>query len=311
MKRTLSVIGCGGAGINSLNRIVDQFQHESLDVLTIDTSESNHVAETITEKYTVGNKLGSGKDRSKNSEALIACIPKLATIDSDVTIIISSSSGGSGNVIANLVLSTLLRANKRVVFVMICHTNTLTNAENTRKAFKSLQSICGTKYQVPCFIFDNKAGRAKVDECLVSDMVLLLKLLSHDYAELDDADKLRFLTPNVIGPNSMGIYSDTGLKSSGKMDESENQLVLPDGAIIPSVISVNKTGDSEEFVSLEDAVGVDPKFKCVGISGIPISPKYLTYLGERVEALSRMKVQNTQMSVLDDATESVSAGVEI
>ena len=311
MNHKISVIGCGGCGINSLNRIVESFQDPSLDVITVDTSESNEVSPAITERYVLGTGFGSGKDRSKNSDALIEAVPKLATTDADVTIVISSASGGSGNVIANLILSTLLRANKRVVFVMVCHTNTLTNAENTRKAFKSLQSICGDKYQVPCFIYDNKSGRKGVDESLVSDMVLLLKLLAHDYAELDDTDKLRFLTPKVTGPNSMGIYTSTKLKSSGKMDASENQLILPDGAIIPSVISINKTGDSEDFIAMEDAVGVDPKFSCVGISGIPISPEYLTYLGERLEQLKRMKVQHTQMQALDDATESVSAGVEL
>jgi len=312
MTKKIAIVGAGGCGINSVNRIIESYTHETMDVYTVDTSESNIVSEAITESYTVGDGLGSGKDRAKNIDGLVAAVPRLAKEEADVTIIIASSAGGSGNVIANLIAATLLRSGQRIVFVMVCHTNTLKNAENTRKAFKSLDSICDGKYQIPCFIYDNKDGRAAVDKALVADMTLLLQLLCLDYAELDDADKLRFLTPNVIGPNSVGIYAEISKKSKEDMSAGENQLIIPSDAIIPSVITINKTGDSvDDFVSMEDAVGVDSKFKCIGISGIPISPAYLKYLGEKLEQLKRMHVHQTKMSLLDEAAESVSDKVEI
>lgn len=309
MKVTL--IGTGGAGTNHLNRIVESYEYE-LDAIVIDTSKSNSIHKDVSESFVVGNGIGSGRNRQHNAEALIHKVPKLTTLDSDVVIILSSTSGGSGNVIANLLAATLLKAGKHVIMVLTSHVNTLRSAENTQKALQSLAGICGEKYQIPTMLYDNKPGRAEVDKNINEDLTILLDLLTGTWSELDDTDKLKFLSPDVIGPNSLGVYPETAFGPLDDLTFGENQLYVPEHAIVPSVITVNETGDALDNISaIEDFVGISNEFHMFGLSGLPLSAIYLKYVGETIEEFRRANVKTTNINILETATESIADDIVI
>ena len=310
----VSCIGFGGAGINQLNTLVDNSKlvkklGKQLDVMVVDTSSSNPVSSKIIDNYILGTGLGSGKDRAENATAAMNALPNLLNRDSDVFVLISSSSGGTGDIMSNIAAAKLLKSGKIVVKISITHTNSFANTQNTIKAFSTLEKVCANHY-MGVMIFDNTEGRKPADECLQRDLELMLTTLCVDYQELDDADKKRFLVPSeIVGPHAIGFYDNMLLGPIGEelpsdtkgVSMSDNQFVIPDDRHIPSILSINDTGDIEsKFSMFEDFVGVSSVFKMTALNGAALSTDYLTYLKESMDRHKRVTHTKTTFTALAD-----------
>ncbi len=313
----ITIFGCGGCGINQINKLVEDSKQlkpfgDRLDVVAVDTSTSNPVNKTITESYVLGNQEGSGKDRGTNSTELMQQAAQVVRgkLDStDVFVFIASTSGGSGDVISNVMINTVLSAGKLAIKLCVAHTNSFKNTENTLKAFKTMEKVCGERY-LGVMIYDNGGSRLNADMALQRDLLLLLNTLCVDYIELDDNDKRKFLAPhNVQGPHGIGFYDKMILGPLGEelpanntdISMSDNQLVIPTTNHVPSVLTINETGDAEsKFICYEDFVGISNDVTITAVNGVALSPYYLTYLRDTMTNHNRVVHVTTQMDNMQE-----------
>ena len=122
-------IGCAGAGSNVVEELKNKIEYNFVKYLTIDTSDANVKKDIpfrhIKKDTSDGSALaGSGGIRGKNyNDVQKGCIDfindeKLHTFDG-VIYLVFSSNGGSGNVIASVILKELLTKNIPVACLIV------------------------------------------------------------------------------------------------------------------------------------------------------------------------------------------------
>jgi cell division GTPase FtsZ len=145
----INVYACGGAGINLGSQLV-KFNNRKdpgfaeLKTFFIDTSKSN-IQSNIPEDniYLVDGLDGSGKKRDTNYVALAECSKEILHQfkPADINIVLHSASGGSGSVIAPILVSELLSRKSLTIVILIGSTSSRIEAENTSKTLKSYEMI--------------------------------------------------------------------------------------------------------------------------------------------------------------------------
>ncbi len=205
-KATVSVIGCGGCGIN-LSR------HFAPDTrilhMKFDTSMAN--ARPGEKVYVLGDGSGSGSLRSENAKEIDKAITTLSDQDlclSDVGIFVFSLCGGTGSVIAPLMMREYARKGKKVIGVAVADTSHAVGANNTSNTLKTLMAVAKNNNIVMPLILvsnDNADSNRDVDDIVVSALQHLLDLLLLDVREIDRNDRLNWVDSSKVTGTAPGL----------------------------------------------------------------------------------------------------------
>jgi hypothetical protein len=208
-KGRVQLYACGGAGVNigkqfEQFRGVDEVGCATMDVVYIDASRAN-ISETVPEKYCYLLKGvdGSGKIRRENYQAIADHTREILQLHEpkDLSIVISSGSGGSGSVIAPSLVSELLDRGEQVIVVLIGSTDTKLDIDNTLKTLKSYDAIVKkhNKPVVMAYLENNSrtTPRAAVDQAVHRMISSLSYLYSRQNEELDSRDLHNWINFNI------------------------------------------------------------------------------------------------------------------
>lgn len=227
----ITIYACGGLGIN-LGHELEKYRAEvetacaALEIFYADTSRSNLKHDTPENRFfLIEGKDGSGKVRSENASSIVERIPSLLIKfkpSDDLSIVLSSASGGTGSVIASSLVSELLERGKRVVCITVGTKTSKLEISNTIKTIKTYESIARLrKKPVVMFYAENSGVNRKDSDNDVRRVVISLALLfSHANAELDTADLANWLDYEKVTSFS---YNLVGLEIVDNLDEIKNK----------------------------------------------------------------------------------------
>jgi hypothetical protein len=209
LRGRVRVYACGGTGINIAASLdgkqpKEDLAYAQLDITYIDTSKSNLLEKKLDQNrvYLVGDGLeekdGAGKMRRTHFEDIKDCTGDILQRHEpgDLSVVISSLSGGSGSVIAPLIVSRLLKAGKPVIAIGIASLASKVEILNTLDTFQSYEGII-TKLEMPITLAYYQNGtdtpRATVDAEVRGLIASLMMLYSRNNAELDSQDLKHWL----------------------------------------------------------------------------------------------------------------------
>lgn len=205
----LTIYGCGGAGVK-IASLFEPMRGNSevgicdVSVTYIDTAFSD-LPSNVSPKNTflLKDSDGSGGLRRELSDDIIASVPQILKIHEpgDISIVISSGSGGSGSVFAPSVVSELVRMGKQVIAVVIGDAHTTQWMNNTINTVKSYNGIAQLrKSTVPLAYFENTSDKEEKDVNMsVAQFVSgVAALWSRQNNGLDSKDLNHFLNPSKV-----------------------------------------------------------------------------------------------------------------
>jgi hypothetical protein len=240
---TVTVYGCGGGGINMVRRALPEFKNNAT-YRYIDTSKlANLLAGE--EAIIMGSGEGSGGVRQENADPVIKAIASLSDEDlglADVNIVVFSVAGGSGSVIAPLLIKDIAGRRKRLVIALVISaTQSKMHTNNTLKTLQSLRNITDEiGLYLPISIFDNNAGIKAVDQTMPYKLARLVDLLTAPTIEIDKNDRLNWINvPKTLGVSMSGLrllYVTTATEST--MDAGVEVRPNPDGYIYDSLLAI-------------------------------------------------------------------------
>lgn len=204
--KNIKLYCAGGAGINIGSYFSNQTVKDNLAVSNaeiiptyIDTSRSN-LAKSIPEEsvYMIEGLDGSGKVRSENYKHITDCVLDILQSHppGDLNIVLSSGSGGSGSVIAPVLIGELTQLGVPVVVIVVGSTDSRIELENTIRTLKSYESIAQLrKTPIAGMYFQNssKSPRKSVDADIHRAINVLSVLFSGNIDELDSSDLRNWL----------------------------------------------------------------------------------------------------------------------
>ena len=194
---TVSITGAGGCGINMLRRITPRVENiPGVTLRRFDTSSSN-LRDAIETLIQLANGDGSGMNRKENYDAISKKLSTISDEDlglADLNIVISSLAGGSGSVIAPVIIKEFERRGGKAIAVVVADTGSGKAADNTLASLRSLQNICmENRIYLPTMVFSNAdVGRPKVDVTLAWRLQQLIELITLPAAEIDRNDRRNF-----------------------------------------------------------------------------------------------------------------------
>ena len=283
---SIEVVGAGGCAINLIKNLIQKIPaSELIKYKVIDSSRSNLDDVTDIEVHIV-SELGSGKDRAKNLPILQTYLDKhseLTNPKADISIIISSFSGGTGSIASNLLVQRIMKhaEDKAVIVVGVLDASSEKDCLNSINTLKSFNRITkDLSISLPMMLFSNtikykgqpKPGKFKVNETVVKRLVSLITLLTDTTVkEIDWMDKMNYLRPQdsgcEIGPCSLGI-TDSSLDDAVTLP-GEVDILIKEENIIHSILVVGD-GSTPDILTNVNYVGVGTlKFTSTMVEGIP------------------------------------------
>ena len=276
-KGEVTVYCCGGAGMN-IGTLLEAHagQNEvgfaNLRVVYVDTSKSNtrsHINEN--NSYILEGLDGSGKVRKENhqeiSKHILAILQKFQS--TDLNIVVSSTGGGSGSVIAPLIHSELLDRQLPVVCVGIGGVESTLAAQNTLKTLKSYESIAAMRNRPVAMYYvenDRIAERDQPDPRIASDKAVLgfvmamCVLFSRENRELDSKDLYHFLDFEKVTSFRPQLVSMSVVEKTDVFDEDIGNVI--------SVATLVQEGMSTHLPQT-------PDYQCTGFVSDQINSLFL------------------------------------
>lgn len=250
----------GGTAVNISKVLAEQFKKLDLapaaqiEVVLIDTSDSNLVNGASDKIYLLKGLDGSGKLRAENHPAISRAI--LGILDAhqpgDLNIVVSSLGGGSGSVIAPALAGALLAQDKLVIGMGVTNTDSAIEVTNSVKTIKSYESIA-KKIGKPIVLslFKNSAADSfqKINEAIVSNIIMLSVLASRKNIGLDSADLRNWLYYNRV--------SKAPIKAMTLDITHSESVELPEGAHPITTATLAREGASTRL-------NWTPDYQCVG-----------------------------------------------
>lgn len=254
MSKSVRVFACGGASLNIVGPLLSLPQDQrdpgfaKLDIALLDTSRSNlpNVAHVEDHFYHVEGRGedktdGSGKVRATNLKATQSAAPDILHRfePGHLNIVVSSGSGGSGNVISAVLTSELLARGENVVVIMVGSTTCTREIKNMMDTIKSYQSIAQLREKpVVCYYLENSKtlSMSAVDDFARAAILLLASIWSGENRGLDQMDLENFLNYQKVTKYPVGIV---GL---GISDASE-PIVQEKGQPISTVVTMVASKD--------------------------------------------------------------------
>ena len=255
----IKVYACGGCGINvgshfETFRGKQEDGYATIDVTYIDTSKSNMTSDVMRDNaYIYEGVDGSGKIRGENNEQIAECIPEILQQykPQDLSIVISSASGGSGSIIAASLVSELLSRGKPVIAFMVASTDSRIELNNSIKSLKTYEKISTSrKIPVPVMFFSNskETPRAVVDEKIQMSIVMLSALFSRQNKELDSSDLANWLNYTKVTDHKPHMVM---------LEFFSNTITVQRPAFVITVATLSSLGS-------ETSPGAMVEYQCVG-----------------------------------------------
>lgn len=256
------IYACGGGGLN-IGQQLEKHREDTeagfanLSVTYVDTSRSNlRPSIDAAYCYMLEGLDGSGKVRSENhtlinkhTESILEKFPPM-----DLNVVLHTAAGGSGSVIAPLLVSSLLEDDKPVIVIAVGSADTRLDAENTLKTLKSYESIARLR-DAPVVMFyvqnGNGTSREDADHRVRKVIMSLCLLYSRENRELDSRDLRNFLR------FSDKVTSFGAQLTSLSLVEKTNDFSNIELGNIISVATLANEGESTSLSKL-------PEYQCVG-----------------------------------------------
>lgn len=218
---SVTLVGCGGCGINLSRPFKD---NPNSSVLFFDTSMTNSRPGEYVNIVTNGS--GSGSNRATNAKDIESSIPKLTEEElgnSDVAVVLFSLAGGSGSVIAPLLIREYARRNRRVIGVCIADTSYSVGAKNTLNTLKTLTAVAkNNDLYLPMVILSNDLSttRGAVDTSAILILEKIIKILSTEVYEVDRNDRLNWINPKTLIGSNAGLKLMTFYQEDSKINDA-------------------------------------------------------------------------------------------
>ncbi len=233
---SIKLYACGGAGTNIAKKIKDL----NIDTVYVDTSDSNLKGIDPADIFIAEGMDGAGKYRMDTFETF-------KEISGDVLIqhqpsrtlnvVLSSLSGGSGSVIAPLVVKELLSQGHPVLVIGVESRNSVIEQENTVKTLKSYKGIADTTRKSVSMFFVEGGNRVDADKTVVHFINLLMIMTDRSNTdEFDTADLKNFLSFEKVtsSPPTVGFI---------ELNQNEDFMV-DKGTAVAATILLTSNRDS-------------------------------------------------------------------
>lgn len=290
----------------------------------IDTSRSNLINKRIDEKHTYffEGMDGSGKVRASNFEEIsknaLAILQKFKP--TQFNIVVHTASGGSGSVIAPILVSELKNRGEQVIVITVGSTDTRIEIENTIKTLKSYESIANLrKSPVVMHYVQNteQFSRQMVNKQVRIAISLLCGLFSGQNEELDTADLKNWMEYLKFSNGAPQLSSLNFITDQKELDQygsitSVATLAIPNMGTrltntVPAYQCVGyvpekwRTGAADSI----QLIGDEPIHYAISPDFITRSTNELTALLKDVDAAYASRVARTSILNRDDrATEN-------
>lgn len=257
----MKIYGCGGLGLNLASRLESLADSnkgillDSFDMSYLDTSDSNigHNKINKDKLYLIENANGSGKNRAENYGPIKEQIKRIVLEHKpqEFNVVIHSLSGGSGSVIAPILVGELMDQDKDVVVVAVGSADSTIEISNAIKTIKSYAGISNLKKKPIAMIYyenGTMGTRSEIDSRIESSVVLLSAFLTNSNHELDFTDIHNFLNYQKVTEHESGLVSAQFFRSK----------IEPDHNCTPiSCVTLAKSGDDTSTGTMVDyqAVG--------------------------------------------------------
>ena len=253
-KGRVVVYSCGGAGLNIGHRFEQHREANSsgfatVEVVYIDTSKSN-LKPGIDQQhlYHIEGKDGSGKLRNENAaEITKRCLDILHKYEpGDLNIVLSSTGGGSGSVIAPSLASELLNRQIPVIAFAVGGADTRKEIENTLNTIKSYEGVSAAR-KAPMVVWymqnSPSTPRSVVDKQIEENIYSLLLLYSRENQEMDSKDLINWLNYTKVTTYKPALTSLTITTGDDPMTEL--------GDII-SIATIGKHGEDTSLTIMPE-----------------------------------------------------------
>lgn len=268
----LTIIGCGGAGIrivaeNARTTIKDY----RMNYIALDTSTSNMEGVPADMKRVVlGDGHGSGGHRAENAPDITKHLPKVISEDMNlsdqIVILVCSSSGGSGSVLAPLLLKELIRKKIQTIVVTVTDINSLVYTKNSIRSLMTFENIASQMdYYLPMMIFSNSVASERiVTEDVIQHLRRMIMLFRLSYTGIDINDRRHWLNPKKTLGLASGIrmidwVDHTDYKSRSSVIDTDDQTLFDSVMTIIPADSDPSEFDDLRFNALSAKIGYAPK----------------------------------------------------
>lgn len=210
-KGNVRIYACGGAGIN-IGSLFEEFRgvdDKGTAIVSpsyLDTSRSNLKPNLKEDDVFILSDVlegvdGSGKDRSANAAGIQRHMAAILQKHRPgyVNVVICSASGGSGSVIAPVLVNNLLKEGKMVIVLCIGVAKTgkeISNTLATMQSFERVATATGKPVVMAYFENNKETPPSKVDESAAELITAISVLFSRENTGLDTMDMFKFLNFN-------------------------------------------------------------------------------------------------------------------
>lgn len=312
--RTVRYWGCGGTGINMVRaHRDDKPSHPELTAVEqftfVDTSAANLQGVNENDVFRVpglGNTEtdGSGKDRSKNAEAVYASLDAimLAHKPADLNVVVFNCAGGSGSVAGPLIWERLLSMGKVAVGVVTGGHESLKSTLNTINTLQGLELAVGRIGRPMVMRYDeNDPAKTPSENNVFPQFVMsaLSILGSGKNAHLDSADVRNLfdyqnVTHHQPALAMLNVYAD-----GEKLVQQSKGGVYCLGALLKDrkqvVPQVGPDYDTVGYMSEEDSHYDQSFYFTVGTTGLSNVFKALNERKEHIEQQKRVSARPTSL----------------
>jgi len=222
---SLTIAGCGGCGIN-LSRMFKPSK-QAANVLYFDTSMTN--SRHGEDVYVIGEGHGSGSRRAEHARDIERLSPQITDLEigaSDVAVVMFSLAGGSGSVIAPIMIREYARRGMRVIGVAVADTSYAVGAKNTLNTLKTLTAIAkNNDLYLPLIVLSNDEANSRqvVNDSCANIVSALLDTLTKSVYEVDRNDRLNWINPSKVIDTTPGLKLMSFVSDKNPFD---NKVVL-------------------------------------------------------------------------------------
>jgi len=311
---SISVMGCGGFGVNMVKKHVEanQMYDDEIKYSIVDTSRSNLSGISNKIEQFILAETGAGKIRSTHVDTIQQNLDSCGVLQriSDINVVIFSFSGGSGSVIGPLLVNEITShpMNKAVILVGVIDDCSKMDCVNSINTLKSLRNLAKGKAYYPLMLYTNEAGRVTVNSSVLADIDAAIRVFTdRSVQELDLTDKLNFLNPINLGCTErdvfiVGFLTDELTENTSIAQNCGRQVIMSKNLKTHASLSVNSSGKSAAVMSDVAFVGVSDKSTYTALIGMPIPDTAVHALNKKYEKFT--KVSQIHASVADESIQS-------
>lgn len=204
---SISISFCGGAGALISRYLPDNMPEwtNNPTIRYLDTSESERSFIRSNCPFFLFKdpdvKCGSGGLRASKALLVKDQLPSFVVEHphADINIVVVSSSGASGAVIAHQLIESMLAEKKKVIVLVSQSPTTIVRAANSYKTLMGFRSLA-SKFQnsIVGYVYDAAGGFDDADRYLVQDLTVLLYFLSGKISGVDESDTEVLLSPEKL-----------------------------------------------------------------------------------------------------------------